>query len=88
MEYVTVDKEKVPALGFGTASMDTDEERERAISAALAAGYRHLDTTQIYGSEPAVGRSVRDADINREEVFITTKLSSDNRAYDAVILDT
>jgi diketogulonate reductase-like aldo/keto reductase len=85
IEYVAVDGEEVPALGFGTASMDTDEEREQAISAALAAGYRHLDTAQIYGSEPAVGRSVRDADINREEVFITTKLSGDNRAYDAVI---
>jgi diketogulonate reductase-like aldo/keto reductase len=85
MEYVTVEGEEVPALGFGTASMDTDEERERAIAAALAAGYRHLDTAQIYGSEPAVGRSVRDAEVNREEVSITTKLSGDNRAYDAVI---
>jgi diketogulonate reductase-like aldo/keto reductase len=85
MEYVTVEGEEVPALGFGTASMDTDEERERAIAAALAAGYRHLDTAQIYGSEPAVGGSVRNADANREEVFITTKLSGDNRAYDAVI---
>jgi diketogulonate reductase-like aldo/keto reductase len=85
IEYVTVEGEEVPALGFGTASMTTDEQRERAISAALAAGYRHLDTAQTYGSEPAVGRSIREADVNREEVFITTKLSSDNRAYDTVI---
>ena len=78
MEYVTVEGEELPTLGFGTASMNMDEQRERAISAALAAGYRYLDTAQIYGSEPAVGRSVREADVNREQVFITTKLSSDN----------
>ena len=85
MEYVTVDGKEVPALGLGTASMNTDEQRERAMTAALAAGYRHLDTAQIYGSEPAVGRSVRAADVDREEVFVTTKLSGDNRAYDAVL---
>ena len=85
MEYVTVEGEELPTLGFGTATMNMDEQRERAISAALAAGYRYLDTAQIYGSEPAVGRSVREADVNREQVFITTKLSSDNRAYDTVI---
>ena len=88
MRRITVDDTTVPALGFGTSGMDTDDERYRAVSTALDAGYRHVDTAQIYGSEPAVGDAIRDADVDREEVFVTTKLSRDNRAHDAVIEST
>ena len=85
MEHVTVAGVTIPALGFGTAGMDSDEERRRAISAALAAGYRHIDTAQMYDSEAAVGDAIQDAAVAREELFITTKLTRDNRAHDAVI---
>ena len=85
MYFITRNGTTVPALQFGTARMNTDDERRRVISTALEAGYRHLDTAQMYGSESAVGDAVRDADLDREEVFITTKLSGDNRAHDAVI---
>jgi diketogulonate reductase-like aldo/keto reductase len=68
--------------------MDTDDERYRAVSAALDAGYRHVDTAQMYESEPAVGDAIRDVDVDREEVFVTTKLSRENRAHDAVIEST
>lgn len=85
MEHVTVSGTEVPALGFGTAGMDTDEERRRAISAALAAGYRHIDTAQMYDSESAVGDAIHDFTVARDELFVTTKLTRDNRAYDAVI---
>jgi diketogulonate reductase-like aldo/keto reductase len=88
MQQIAVDGTTVPALGFGTSGMDTDDERYRAVSTALDAGYRHVDTAQIYGSEPAVGDAIRDADVDREEVFVTTKLSRDNRAHDAVIEST
>jgi diketogulonate reductase-like aldo/keto reductase len=88
MERVTAGGVEVPALGFGTARMDTDQERRRAIGAALEAGYRHVDTAQIYGSEGAVGDALRASEVDREDVFITTKLSGDNRAYDAVIEST
>ncbi|WP_123536768.1 aldo/keto reductase [Halosimplex salinum] len=88
MEYVTVDGVDVPALGFGTARMDTDEERRRAVETALAAGYRHVDTAQIYGSEAAVGEALAASDVDREDVFVTTKLAGDNRAYDDVIEST
>ncbi|WP_276253286.1 aldo/keto reductase [Halomontanus rarus] len=76
---------EIPALGFGTARMDDHDERVRAISAALEAGYRHLDTAQVYGSEPAVGEAIRESDVAREELFVTTKLADGNRAYDDVI---
>jgi diketogulonate reductase-like aldo/keto reductase len=85
MEHVTISGREVPALGFGTAGMDTDEERQQAISAALTAGYRHIDTAQMYDSEAAVGDAIRDSTVSREDLFVTTKLTRDNRAYDAVI---
>ncbi|QLH75893.1 aldo/keto reductase [Halosimplex rubrum] len=88
MEYVTAAGVDVPALGFGTARMDGHEERRRAVSAALDAGYRHVDTAQIYGSEPAVGEAVRESPVDREELFVTTKLSRDNRAYDDAVAST
>ena len=85
MEYVTVEGVDVPALGFGTARMDTDEERRRAVSAALETGYRHIDTAQVYGSEGAVGDAVESSGVDREDLFVTTKLSGDNRGHDAVL---
>ncbi|WP_049899275.1 aldo/keto reductase [Halococcus agarilyticus] len=88
MQQITVGGTTVPALGFGTSGMDTDDERYRAISAALDAGYRHIDTAQMYDSESAVGDAIRDADVDREEVFVTTKLLGENRAHDAVIEST
>lgn len=88
MNYVTARGVEVPTLGFGTARMDTDRERRRAIGAALEAGYRHVDTAQIYGSEGAVGDALQASDVDREDVFLTTKLSGDNRAHDAVIEST
>jgi diketogulonate reductase-like aldo/keto reductase len=88
MQYVTTAEEEIPALGFGTAGMDTDEQRRQAISAALAGGYRHIDTAQMYDSESAVGTAIRDADVAREELFVTTKLARGNRTHDAVINST
>lgn len=84
MEYVTAGGATIPSLGFGTARMDDDETQRRAIDAAIAAGYRHIDTAQTYGSETAVGDAVRESGVDREEFFLTTKLSGVNRAADLV----
>jgi diketogulonate reductase-like aldo/keto reductase len=86
--HVTAAGVEVPALGFGTARMNEYETEYRAVEAALEAGYRHVDTAQIYGSEPAVGDAIADSDLDREEVFVTTKLAGENRAYDAVVEST
>ncbi|MEF8850871.1 MAG: aldo/keto reductase [Haloarculaceae archaeon] len=86
--YVTAAGVEVPALGFGTARMDAYETEYRAVETALEAGYRHVDTAQIYGSEPAVGDALADAELDREDVFLTTKLAGGNRAYDAVVEST
>lgn len=85
MRTVSAGDVEIPALGFGTARMDDHDIRVRAIEAALDAGYRHIDTAQVYGSEPAVGEALENSAVDREEVFVTTKLSDDNRAHDAVV---
>ncbi|MCJ1345054.1 hypothetical protein MMC31_003259 [Peltigera leucophlebia] len=63
---------EIPAIGFGT--WQDKDEQEEAVAEALKAGYRHIDTARIYGTEPAVGRAVKKSGIPREEIFITTKL--------------
>jgi 2,5-diketo-D-gluconate reductase B len=63
----------VPPFGLGTWNV-ADAECARTVERALAAGYRHLDTAQLYGTERAVGRGLARADVPREEVFLATKV--------------
>jgi diketogulonate reductase-like aldo/keto reductase len=67
----------MPLLGFGTWQLEGEVARD-AVSAALEAGYRHLDTATIYGNEREVGTALRDSGIPREDVFITTKCPPQN----------
>ena len=64
---------EMPILGFGVFQIP-EEETQTAVEAALAAGYRHLDTAASYGNEAAVGAAIKASGIAREELFITTKL--------------
>lgn len=64
---------EIPLLGFGTWQAEQDEAYQ-AVRAALDAGYRHLDTARGYGNEDQVGRAVRDSGVDRDQVFVTTKL--------------
>ncbi|MFC9941406.1 aldo/keto reductase [Streptomyces pratensis] len=74
MQYVTLNNGiEMPLLGFGVYQIPA-EDTERAVSEALAAGYRLLDTAAAYGNEEAVGRAVKSSGIPREELFVTTKL--------------
>ncbi|MFC7053541.1 aldo/keto reductase [Hansschlegelia quercus] len=66
----------IPALGFGTWQLDGEEARD-AVQAALEIGYRHIDTAQIYGNEVEVGEGLRRSGVNRDEVFLTTKVWTD-----------
>lgn len=87
-EYVTARGVEIPALGFGTARFDSDDACRRAVERALDVGYRHLDTAQVYGTEGAVGEAVDASDVDREDVFVTTKLSDGNRSRDRVLEST
>src|SRR3954469_15604158 len=64
---------EMPVLGFGVYQIPA-EETEQAVSDALAAGYRSLDTAAAYGNEEAVGRAIKASGIPRDELFVTTKL--------------
>ncbi|MFL0358265.1 aldo/keto reductase [Curtobacterium flaccumfaciens] len=64
---------EMPILGFGVFQVGADET-EAAVSAALDAGYRLLDTAAAYGNEEAVGAAIAKSGIPRDELFVTTKL--------------
>jgi diketogulonate reductase-like aldo/keto reductase len=86
-EYVTVHGSEVGAVGLGTWRL-TGEDCYDAVSTALELGYRHVDTAQAYGNERQVGDAIRDSDVAREDVFLTTKLNVGNRGHDDVLRTT
>jgi 2,5-diketo-D-gluconate reductase A len=74
MQTVTLNNGvQMPILGFGVFQIPA-QQTEQAVTDALAAGYRHLDTAASYGNEEAVGRAIKNSGIPREELFVTTKL--------------
>ena len=69
------DGHTIPQLGFGVFQIKP-ADTARAVSEALQVGYRHIDTAQMYGNEKGVGEAVRACDLDRADVFITSKLSN------------
>src|SRR5262249_25626740 len=69
------DGHDIPQLGFGVFQIPPGATAE-AVALALEAGYRHIDTAEMYGNEAEVGEAVRAADLDRSEVFVTSKLSN------------
>ncbi|MGC1208696.1 MAG: aldo/keto reductase [Ornithinimicrobium sp.] len=65
-------KDVMPLLGFGTWELKGDDAAT-ATAAALKAGYRHIDTATVYANEGEVGTALRESDVAREDVFVTTK---------------
>lgn len=82
MFNVTSHGASIPALGFGIFRM-SDEEVERIVPEALAVGFRHFDTAQIYANEAALGRALAKAGAKRDELFLTTKVWVDNYTPEA-----
>jgi diketogulonate reductase-like aldo/keto reductase len=75
---------ELPALGFGVFQTPADETRD-AVGAALAAGYRHIDTAASYGNEREVGEAIGASDVDRAEVFIETKVWISDYGYDETL---
>ncbi|MFF1259516.1 aldo/keto reductase [Streptomyces sp. NPDC058321] len=74
MQNVTLNNGvEMPIIGFGVYQIPADQT-EQAVSEALAAGYRLLDTAAAYGNEEAVGRAIKNSGVPRQELFVTTKL--------------
>ncbi|WP_424299454.1 aldo/keto reductase [Eudoraea sp.] len=72
----------MPRLGFGTNTLK-GAIGTRCVSDAISVGYRLIDTAHIYGNEEAVGEGIRQSDINRKELFITSKLWVDDSGYES-----
>lgn len=76
MHTVNANGASIPALGFGTWEL-AGSTAQRMVEAALAIGYRHLDTAQIYGNEAEVGAGFHASGLPRDSVFVTTKVWPD-----------
>jgi 2,5-diketo-D-gluconate reductase A len=72
----------IPALGFGVWQMEDLKECENAVIKAIQTGYRMIDTAAIYQNETAVGTAVRNSGINRDELFITSKVWVQDHGYE------
>jgi len=85
------DGRTIPQLGFGVFQIPP-EETAKAVGAALALGYRHIDTAQGYRNERGVGEGIRASGLDRGDVFVTSKLNNDahqpddaRRAFEATL---
>ncbi|MDY0209987.1 MAG: aldo/keto reductase [Acholeplasma sp.] len=76
---------EMPLLGIGTFKVGEGPEAYDTVLEALKVGYRHIDTAQLYGNEESVGRAIKDSNIPREQLFITTKLASSKLGYQEAI---
>jgi len=83
MDYFNTQGIRMPRLGFGTFRMQGEVCRA-AVESALALGYRHLDTAEMYDNEEAVGAAIAASGIPRGELHVTTKVWNENLAPDAM----
>ncbi len=77
--------ERMPLLGLGTYRNDDYDQCVASVRTALEMGYRHVDTAQMYGNERAVGDGIAAADVDRQEVFLATKVWHSNLSYEGVL---
>ncbi|KAF0340942.1 aldo/keto reductase [Pediococcus acidilactici] len=77
------DGNEIPAVGFGTFQIPNDGTTYQAVTKALAAGYRHVDTAVAYFNEQEVGRAIKDSGIPREQIWVTSKLWLQDYGYES-----
>jgi 2,5-diketo-D-gluconate reductase A len=75
---------EIPQLGFGVFQVPPEETRQ-VVEEALADGYRHIDTAAAYRNEAGVGEAIAAAGLDRDEVFVTTKLWNSEQGYDSTL---
>ena len=74
------DDHTIPVVGFGVGGL-SDSEAEQAVSAALQAGHRLIDTAAAYGNEEGVGRAIAASGIPRDQLFVTSKLATPDQGF-------
>lgn len=75
---------KIPKLGLGTWMIENADVAQAVVD-AVKIGYRHIDTAQAYANESGVGEGIRACGVNREELFITTKLAAEVKSYEEAV---
>jgi 2,5-diketo-D-gluconate reductase A len=76
--------DRMPQLGFGVFQV-APAETHAAVTAALQAGYRSIDTAAMYRNEEGVGAAIAASDVDREDIFLTTKLNNNAHGYDQAL---
>jgi methylglyoxal/glyoxal reductase len=76
---------EIPRLGLGVYQSPPGKATENAVKYALMIGYRLIDTAQLYGNEEDVGRALRKSGVNRDEVFITSKVWNSDQGYESTL---
>lgn len=83
--YILYNGVKIPKVGFGTWQSQDGKECYEAVRYAIEAGYRHIDTALVYKNEVSVGQAIKDSNLKREDIFVTTKCPADIKTYDGAI---
>ena len=76
---------EIPCVGFGTWQTPDGDTAVLAVSEAIKAGYRHIDTAACYGNEVGVGKGIKTSGVKRKELFVTSKVWNTERGYDRTI---
>lgn len=82
MKNVTLNNnQQIPILGLGTFKLAGKETIEKAVTYSIEVGYRHIDTAAIYMNETEIGNAIKTSGVNREGIFITSKVWNSNQGY-------
>ena len=76
---------EIPSIGFGTYKSGDNEETPKIIKNAIRLGYKMIDTASFYNNEVGIGNGIKDSGVNREDIFLVTKLWNDDHGYDNTI---
>lgn len=79
--YTLSNGKQIPKLGLGTWFIE-DNKAEEAVKEAVKAGYRLIDTAQAYGNERGVGEGIRTGGVQREELFVVSKVAAGHKTYE------
>jgi len=82
--YTLYNGVKIPKVGYGTWQIPNSEAYQTTLD-ALSIGYRHVDTAKAYRNEKAVGKAIKESNLNREDIFVTSKLPAEIKGYDVTL---
>ncbi|WP_330677193.1 aldo/keto reductase [Paeniclostridium hominis] len=76
---------KIPSIGFGTYKLGDYNDTINSVKDAIKLGYRQIDTAAFYKNEEAIGLGIKESNINREDIFLATKLWNEDHGYENTI---